>query len=96
MRRRIKAGALSAERVNGKWYIESEPVDRQVDGQVDGNPSALVARLESEVEYLRSQLDKQTTLLAATTKHNADLIAQLPPPRRSLFARLVKKWRGNK
>ena len=61
VRRKIKAGALMTERVNGKWHIESEPVDRQVDGQVDGNQDALVTHLTAEVEYLRSQLDKQTT-----------------------------------
>ena len=48
-----------------------------------------MARLESEVEYLRDQLDKQTQLLAAATKHNADLIQQLPPPRRSS---MLNEW----
>ena len=62
----------------------------QVESHLDLVDNPLVAHLESEVEYLRDQLDKQTRQLAAPTKHNADLplrvarrrdaIQQLPPP----------------
>ena len=91
VRRKIKAGALTAERVNGKWYIESEQVHSQVHSQngQGGEMSELVEHLTAKVEYLRAQLDKQTSLLAATTKQNADLIETPPPPRQSLIARLV-------
>ena len=61
--------------------------------QVD-NQSALVARLESEVEYLRGHLDKQTQLLAIAAKQNDDLISQLPPP--SLLTRLKEKFPGGR
>ena len=53
IRRRIKSGALPAEQVDGKWYIEVEQVDSQVEQanwQVEQQESQLVARLESEVE----------------------------------------------
>ena len=93
IRRRIKAGTLPAEQIDGKWYIQVEQeMNTQIEqggGKWEGAPAPdtldnpLVAHLESEVEYLRDQLDKQTQLLAAATKHNADLIQQLPPPRRS-------------
>ena len=101
VRRKIKSGALMAERVNGKWYIEEEQANSQMDSQAEqvnsqseqaeSSQAALIDHLTTEVEYLRSQLDKQTTLLAATTKHNDDLVKQLPPPRVSVFNRL-KKW----
>ena len=80
------------KQVDGKWYIEIEEVNsqiEQVESQVEQQENQLVARLESEVEYLRDQLDKQTQLLAAATKHNADLIKQLPPPRRSS---MINEW----
>ena len=76
-----------AERVNGKWFIESEQVHSQ--NRQGREMSELVEYLTAEVEYLHTQLDKQTSLLAATTKQNADLIETRPPPRRSLIARLV-------
>ena len=92
IRRRIKSGALPAKQVDGKWYIEVEQVPSQVE-QVNNHletvDNPLVAHLESEVEYLRDQLDKQTQRLAAATKHNVDLIQQLPPPRRSP---MVSEW----
>ena len=71
----------------------------QANWQVEQQESQLVARLETEVEYLRDQLDKQTQRLAAATKHNADLIQQLPPPRRSATIRAwvsqqITKFRG--
>ena len=65
----------------------------QANWQVEQQDNQLVARLESEVEYLRDPLDKQTQRLAAATKHNADLIQQLPPPRRSFFSNLIAKFR---
>ena len=40
------------------------------------NPK-LVAQLQSEADYLRSQLDKQTSLLAVATQQNASLTKQL-------------------
>lgn len=101
IRRRIKAGVLSAERVDGKWYIEEEQANSQMDSQTEqvnsqseqgeSSQSALIDHLTTEVEYLRDQLDKQTQLLAIATKHNDDLVKQLPPPRVSVFDRL-KKW----
>ena len=76
--------------VDGKWYIQVDTAVNTQVKQVGGGgkwegasapDNPLVAHLESEVEYLRDQLDKQTQLLAASTKHNTDLIQQLPPPR---------------
>lgn len=94
IRRRIKAGTLPAEQVSGKWYILVEEVsnpDPPVDSQIEQVDNQLVARLESEVDYLRDQLDKQTQLLAISTKQNTDLIGQLPPPRRSFFSHLIAR-----
>ena len=78
VRRRIKAGALSARLVGGRYFINDEQVDSQ-SSQVD--QSELVAQLQSEVEYLRDQLDKQTSLLAVTTQQNASLTKQLERPK---------------
>ena len=83
--------------IDGKWYIQVEQeVNTQIE-QVGGSSTPdnpLVAHLESEVEYLSDQLDKQTQLLAAATKHNADLIQQLPPPKSAKSVNALKRWTG--
>ena len=97
VRRCIKAGALSARLVGGRYFINDEQVDSQMDSHVNSqddhgtdqvnsqssqvDQSELVAQLQSEVEYLRDQLDKQTSLLAVTTQQNASLTKQLERPK---------------
>ncbi len=56
----------------------------------------LIDCLISEVNYLRSQLDKQTQLLAALTAQNSNMMAKLKPaPRPSWFERIRQKFPVN-
>ena len=108
VRRRIKAGAIAARLVAGRYYIDA---DEQADSHVSNQDehlnsqsdqgaewSELVARLQSEVDYLRGQLDKQTSLLAITAQQNTALAKRLePPPRESVAMRVRAKfasWKG--
>ena len=100
VRRRIKTGVLTARLVSGRYFIveqetgqSSEQLDSQR-AQVDdrAEQSVLVDRLQSEVDYLRGQLDKQTSLLAITAQQNTTLVKQLEsPPRESVAMWLRSK-----
>ena len=97
IRRRIKAGKLKATRRGKRIYvhIELDTVSRQ-NAQNVHSPDETIKLQQSEINHLREQVDKLTSLLALQSKQNNDLIAQLPKPRssftnqiRSLFTRLI-------
>ena len=100
VRRRIKTGVLTARLVSGRYFIveqeagqSSEQLDSQRAQVADrAEQSVLVDRLQSEVDYLRGQLDKQTSLLAITAQQNTTLVKQLDsPPRESVAMWLRSK-----
>ena len=114
VRRRIKAGAIAARLIGGRYYIltgehvdnHSEHADRQMNSQDEhggsqsrqgADKSELVTQLQSEVDYLRGQLDKQTSLLAITTQQNTTMVKQLESPPRESVAMWVRSklvsWR---
>lgn len=98
VRRRIKAGTLNAEKVNGKYLIHdtdgtSNQESNHANNQID--QSQLVDQMQSEITHLRNQLgkrdeqiDKLSHLLAMTSAQNGELTKQLPPPRESFLPRL--------
>ena len=97
IRRRIKAGKLKATRRGKRIYvhIELDTVSRQ-NAQNVHSPDETIKLQQSEINHLREQVDKLTSLLALQSKQNSDLIAQLPNPRPSftskigsLFTRLI-------
>ena len=97
IRRRIKAGKLKATRRGKRIYvhIELDTVSRQ-NAQNVHSPDETIKLQQSEINHLREQVDKLTSLLALQSKQNSDLIAQLPKPRpaftnqiRSFFTRLI-------
>ena len=97
IRRRIKAGKLKATRKGKRIYvhIELDTVSIQNDQNVH-SPDETIKLQQSEINHLREQVDKLTSLLALQSKQNSDLIAQLPKPRPaftskigSLFTRLI-------
>ena len=99
IRRRIKAGTLTAALVDGR-YIISPPPDDQSSASHDGQaeqPAPLVDQMQSEIAHLRDQLtnrDKQidqlSHLLAMTTVQNGELTKQLPPPRQPIIETLKR------
>lgn len=100
IRRRIEAGKLTAEKVDGRWLVEvvqdtdQTPVRPSV--QSNKTPSmASIEQLRSEVKHLRQliagkdiQIDQLHKLLAKSTHQNDALVAKLPSPRPKLGERL--------
>ena len=97
IRRRIKAGTLTAALVDGRYIISPPPNDQSPASHSEqAAPAApLVDQMQSEIAHLRGQLtnrDKQidqlSHLIAMTQAQNSDLTKQLPPPRPPIIARL--------
>ena len=117
VRRRIKAGVLSARMESGRYVIygqnglpSGEEASRQngkgarqfgkPDVQSNGHEphtgvpesdaqKVLIDHLTTENAFLRDQLAKQTSLLAASTAQNAEAMKQLnPPPKPTLSEKI--------
>ena len=96
IRRRIKAGKLKATRRGRRVYvhIELDTASRQASRQNLNNvhsPDETIELQQSEINHLREQVDKLTSLLALQSKQNSDLIAQLPKSRPS-FTRQISSF----
>ena len=78
----IKARKLRANRRGKRVYVT-------VSGQNVSNVST-DDTMQSEIDHLRQQVEKLTSLLAMQTQQNQQLIARLPPPRPSLTERITK------
>jgi len=100
IRRRITAGTLKVSRRGRRVYVHVPGQNvhnvRSKSKQNVHSPDETIKRQQSEIDHLREQVDKLTSLLALQSKQNSDLIAQLPKPRPaftkqigSLFTRLI-------
>jgi hypothetical protein len=67
---RIKRGTLDAELVNGRWMVREKGIDNQVD-------NGLVSQLQSEIEYLRSELTETRLMLKESENRKDILLAQM-------------------
>lgn len=67
---RIKRGTLDAEQVNGRWMVREKGIDNQVD-------NGLVSQLQSEIEYLRSELTETRLMLKESENRKDILLAQM-------------------
>lgn len=91
IRRRITAGKLKVSRRGRRVYVH-------VPGQNVHSPDETIKAQQSEINHLREQVDKLTSLLAIQSKQNSDLIAQLPKPAPTLsesITKLVAKFNPN-
>ena len=81
----IKTRKLKAQRKGKRVYVT-------VSGQNVNNVSNTdtIDTMQSEIDHLRQQVEKLTSLLAMQTQQNHQLIAQLPAPRPSLTERITK------
>lgn len=90
----IKTRKLKAKRKGKRVYVT-------VSGQNVSNVNTddtTTDTMQSEIDHLRQQVDKLTSLLAMQTQQNQTLIAQLPPPRQTIAERVGKlfaKLRAN-
>ncbi|MCD6031186.1 MAG: hypothetical protein K0S78_3360 [Thermomicrobiales bacterium] len=87
VRKRLERGTLRGEKRGGRWRVALEP-DAQADTDQDGTPDAvrtpvdagadsLIARLESEVAFLRSELTDRTEEIRRRDHIIAGLVEQL-------------------
>ena len=67
---RIQRGTLEAEQVDGKWMVKEGAVGNQVD-------NTLVTQLQSENEYLRTELTEMRTMLKESENRKDILLAQM-------------------
>jgi excisionase family DNA binding protein len=76
-RKRVQRGTLPGYKSGGVWYVNLERIDTATKPDVrypdSDQDSALVAQLQAEVTFLRSQLERATTMLETIT------LRQLPP-----------------
>ena len=90
----IKTRKLKAIKKGRRVYVLSES------GQNVSNVSNTdtMDTMQSEIDHLRKQVDKLTSLLALQTQQHQQMIAQLPPPRPTFTERITKlfaKLRAN-
>jgi hypothetical protein len=65
IRKRIKRGVLKGYKKDNKWYVVLDGLDRQEQESSSVPPRAstrLVAHLEAEIEFLRTELKEQRLL----------------------------------
>ena len=67
---KIKRGTLEAEQVGGKWMVKEDEVANQVD-------NGLITQLQSENEYLRTELTEMRTMLKESENRKDILLAQM-------------------
>lgn len=61
---------MDAEQVNGRWMVREKGIDNQVD-------NGLVSQLQSEIEYLRSELTETRLMLKESENRKDILLAQM-------------------
>ena len=71
IRRKVKEGSLKAELVNGRWNVHID-----VTNDMSSDNLALIEQVQSENEYLRTQLEHSQQLLAVSQKSIQQLTEQ--------------------
>ena len=73
-RKRVRTGALRAEKRGGRWFVslsETGPSPDSLPDQPGPSPDSLIPQLLADIAFLRQQLDRQTAITAG-------LLARLP------------------
>ena len=87
VRRYIRLGKLKAHRVGRRYEIDTHDT---IHDTTHDNTQQLLNEKDERIKQLNQQNERLTQLLAMQTQQNNKLIAQLPPPRQTIAARITK------